>query len=99
MKDTKRGYQARFLKRIDAAGGGGTHSGNTDNLLWLRTAGLIGWSVIVPPLLGIALGSWLDASFPAKFPFALTLMLTGFALGCCNAWRHMKRVVEKKDGK
>lgn len=48
--------------------------------------GLIGWSVSIPTLLGIALGHWLDRSFPSPASWTLTFLIIGVALGCLNAW-------------
>jgi ATP synthase protein I len=52
----------------------------------LGMMGLIGWSVVVPTLLGAALGVWLDKNHPGPHPWTLALMAAGLALGCANAW-------------
>ena len=52
----------------------------------LGMMGLIGWSVVVPTLLGAAAGIWLDANHPGKHPWTLALMVVGLAIGCVNAW-------------
>jgi ATP synthase protein I len=52
----------------------------------LGMMGLIGWSVVVPTLLGAGLGIWLDNRHPAGFSWTLTLLVIGLALGCVNAW-------------
>jgi ATP synthase protein I len=48
--------------------------------------GLVGWSVVVPTLLGAALGIWLDNHHPGKHPWTLALLVVGLAVGCLNAW-------------
>jgi len=48
--------------------------------------GLIGWSVVVPTLLGAALGTWLDEYHPGAHAWTLALLMAGLALGCINAW-------------
>lgn len=53
----------------------------------LGMMGLIGWSVVVPTLLGAALGLWLDARHPGAHPWSLALLMAGLVLGCLNAWR------------
>ena len=53
----------------------------------LGMMGLIGWSVAVPTLLGIALGLWLDQYHSGKHPWTLALLVAGLAMGCLNAWR------------
>lgn len=52
----------------------------------LGMMGLIGWSVVVPTLLGAALGIWLDKHHPGSHPWTLALLVAGLALGCFNAW-------------
>jgi ATP synthase protein I len=48
--------------------------------------GLVGWSVAVPTLLGIALGVWIDRRYPSPYAWTLMLMVVGVAIGCLNAW-------------
>ena len=52
----------------------------------LGMMGLIGWSVVIPTLIGAALGIWLDQHHPGKHPWTLALLAAGLALGCLNAW-------------
>jgi ATP synthase protein I len=52
----------------------------------LGMMGLVGWSVVVPTLLGTALGIWLDKHHPGKHPWTLALLVVGLAVGCLNAW-------------
>ena len=59
----------------------------------LGMMGLIGWSVVVPTLLGAALGIWLDKRHPGSHSWTLTLLLIGLVIGCLNAWHW----VDKED--
>lgn len=52
----------------------------------LGMMGLIGWSVVVPTLLGTALGLWLDKHHPGKHSWTLALLVAGLMIGCFNAW-------------
>jgi ATP synthase protein I len=52
----------------------------------LGMMGLIGWSVVVPTLLGAALGIWLDQHYPGAHAWTLALLVAGLAIGCLNAW-------------
>jgi ATP synthase protein I len=52
----------------------------------LGMMGLVGWSVVVPTLLGAALGIWLDKHHPGNHPWTLALLVVGLAVGCLNAW-------------
>lgn len=53
---------------------------------WLGMLGLIGWSVALPTVLGVALGLWLDRLAPVRFSWVITLLVAGLALGIFNAW-------------
>lgn len=63
---------------------------------WLGMFGLVGWSVAVPTLIGVAVGMWLDGRFPGRVSWTLTLLFVGLALGCLNAWRWVRQ--EGRDG-
>ena len=52
----------------------------------LGMMGLVGWSVVVPTLLGAAVGLWLDQHHPGKHAWTLALLVVGLAIGCANAW-------------
>jgi ATP synthase protein I len=57
----------------------------------LGMMGLIGWSVSVPALIGVALGAWLDRHYPGAHAWTLALLVAGLTLGCFNAWRWVAR--------
>ena len=57
----------------------------------LGMMGLIGWSVVVPTLVGAALGIWIDGHYPGRHPWTLALLMAGLALGCFNAWNWVAR--------
>ena len=52
----------------------------------LGMMGLIGWSVVVPTLLGAAFGIWLDKHHPGGRSWTLALLVAGLMIGCLNAW-------------
>jgi ATP synthase protein I len=52
----------------------------------LGVIGIIGWSLLVPVLLGIAGGMWLDKTFKDAIPWSAILILVGLAAGVLNAW-------------
>lgn len=52
----------------------------------LGLMGVVGWSVVVPTLLGTALGLWLDRHYPGGRTWTLALLMAGLTLGCLNAW-------------
>jgi len=53
--------------------------------------GMIGWSVAIPTVVGVAVGIWLDRAHPARYSWTLTLLVVGIALGCLNAWLWLSR--------
>lgn len=72
-----------------------------DRGIWfgLGMMGLVGWSVAIPTVLGIALGVWLDARTDAArdISWTITCLVVGVFLGCLNAWFWIQR--EMEDGR
>ena len=52
----------------------------------LGMMGMVGLSVAVPTLLGVALGFWLDKHHPWSHSWTLMLLAIGLGLGCLTAW-------------
>jgi ATP synthase protein I len=61
----------------------------------LSAIGFVGWSVVLPTVIGTALGVWLDRHYPMSHSWALTLLFAGLFAGCLNAWRWIAK--EDKD--
>ncbi|WP_120512555.1 AtpZ/AtpI family protein [Photobacterium salinisoli] len=57
----------------------------------LGMMGLVGWSVAIPTLLGIALGIWLDNRYPSEHSWTLALLVAGLVIGCANAWHWLAK--------
>ncbi|RJP16059.1 MAG: hypothetical protein C4520_18765 [Candidatus Abyssobacteria bacterium SURF_5] len=57
----------------------------------LGMLGLVGWSVMIPTLIGTAVGIWIDTRWPGRISWTLICMLIGVILGCLNAWFWIKR--------
>lgn len=53
--------------------------------------GVVGWSIAVPTVAGIAVGLWIDTKFDSPRSWTLMLMVGGLALGCFNAWAWVQR--------
>ncbi len=53
--------------------------------------GLVGWSIAIPTLIGIAVGVWLDRVWPTPFSWTLTCLFVGVATGCWIAWYWVQR--------
>ena len=60
----------------------------------LGQIGVLGWTIVLPTLLGLLLGQWLDRTFmshasgPHVF-FSATFLILGAAIGYWSAWRWM----------
>jgi ATP synthase protein I len=57
----------------------------------LGQIGVLGWAIIVPTLLCLFLGRWLDRSFETGIFFSAPLLMIGAAIGFWSAWRWMHR--------
>jgi len=53
--------------------------------------GAFGWSVVVPMILGVLLGRFIDRKIGLRYEFTLGLLVFGLALGCYNGWRIVSR--------
>ena len=80
--------EARMLRKRESRNHG----------LWssLGMLGVVGWSVAVPMLIGIALGVWIDRRWPGRFSWTLMLLIAGLALGCASAWMKIKHEQEHR---
>lgn len=72
-----------------------------DRHIWfgLGMFGLVGWSVAIPTLIGIALGIWIDLKWPSRYSWTLMLLVIGLMLGCLNAWFWITRERKMIEGK
>ncbi len=66
---------------------------DSDQSVWfgLGMFGVVGWSVAIPTLIGIALGIWIDHAWPSQFSWTLMLLIGGVMLGCLNAWYWVRK--------
>jgi len=72
-----------------------------DGGVWfgLGMFGLVGWSVAIPTLVGIALGVWIDLKWSSRYSWTLMLLVIGIITGCLNAWFWVSRerkIIEKE---
>lgn len=88
-EDDKDGREADFTNAVTAKANRKMKSRrHPDRNAWfgLGMMGLIGWSVVVPTLLGAALGIWIDRRYPSVHSWTLMLLIIGLIIGCVNAW-------------
>ncbi|REJ31927.1 MAG: ATP synthase subunit [Bacillota bacterium] len=57
----------------------------------LGVFGVVGWSIVVPTLIGVAVGAWLDARTGGGIRYTLSLMSAGLILGLVNVWNWMQK--------
>ncbi len=89
-KDFSKSVEKQARRKIKAR-----QDGRHSVFFGLGMFGLIGWSVIIPTIAGIALGLWIDRRWPGPVSWTLTFMFIGVVLGCVNAWRWIS--VERRD--
>jgi ATP synthase protein I len=56
----------------------------------LAQIGVLGWIIVVPMLIGVFAGRWLDQKFHSGLFFTAPLLMLGAALGCWSAWKWMQ---------
>jgi len=65
----------------------------SERSLWqnLSMIGALGWLIITPTLLGVALGRWLDDIFGTGIVFSGALIFAGVAMGSYLAWQRINK--------
>lgn len=61
----------------------------------LGQMGILGWTIVVPTLIGVFVGRWLDQILNSGIMFAAALLMLGASFGLWSAWRWMHRNLEK----
>ena len=54
--------------------------------------GIIGWAVAIPTLIGVALGLWIDRTWPSQYSWALMFLVVGVIVGCINAAYWVRKI-------
>lgn len=64
-----------------------------ERALWqnLSMIGALGWLIVVPTLLGVLIGRWLDGIFESGIFFSGALIFLGIVLGCYLAWQRVTK--------
>lgn len=57
----------------------------------LGMMGVVGWSVAIPVLACVAMGIWIDRTYPSPHSWTLMLLMIGVGLGVLNAWYWVSR--------
>ena len=56
----------------------------------LGQIGVLGWIIVVPMLIGIYAGRWMDRTFHSGLFWTAPLLLLGAVLGFWSAWKWMR---------
>jgi ATP synthase protein I len=56
----------------------------------LAQIGVLGWIIVLPLLIGVFAGRWLDQKFNSGLFWTGPLLMLGLALGCWSAWKWMQ---------
>lgn len=48
--------------------------------------GMLGWQIVVPALIALALGRWIDHRLASGIFWTAPLLILGTGLGCWSAW-------------
>jgi ATP synthase protein I len=51
--------------------------------------GSLGWLIVIPALLGMGAGVWLDRTFKTGVFWSGALLVAGLGVGCWLAWRRI----------
>jgi len=57
----------------------------------LGQIGILGWTIVVPALIGLFIGRAIDRAFGTGIFFSAPLLMLGVAFGFWSAWRWMHR--------
>jgi ATP synthase protein I len=89
-KDTPKDFSEE-VKRKEARKVQARKEGDRSVWFGLGMFGLVGWSVAIPTLGGIAIGIWIDKTWPGPRSWTLMCLVIGVIIGCVNAWYWVKR--------
>jgi len=59
--------------------------------LFIGQIGVLGWIIVVPALIGLFTGRWLDHKFGSGIFWSAPLLLLGIVIGCWSGWRWMHK--------
>lgn len=85
-EELRREIEARAARKLQARQ-------QTQRSIWfgLGMFGMVGWSIAVPTLIGVAIGWWIDRNYPSHYSCTLMCLVIGLALGCLMAWQWVQR--------
>ena len=57
----------------------------------LGQIGILGWTIVIPTLIALVIGRWLDRAFESGVFFSAPFIMIGAAIGFWSAWKWMHR--------
>lgn len=89
IEDVRQKRLEKFIRRVRTEGlrkKNADHNRRSSIIFGLGMIGMVGWAVTIPTLVGIAVGIWIDRTWPSTHSWTLILLFAGIILGCLNAW-------------
>jgi ATP synthase protein I len=56
----------------------------------LAQIGVLGWTIVIPALMGVFIGRWVDQRLGTGIFWTGPLLMVGLAVGCWAAWRWIR---------
>ncbi len=63
--------------------------GEPSMVRYVGQIGVLGWIIVIPTLIGLFLGRWLDHKFGTVVFWSAPLLMLGVVVGFWSAWRWM----------
>jgi ATP synthase protein I len=57
----------------------------------LGMIGALGWAIVVPTLLGVLAGHWLDKRMQSGIFYTACFLVIGLVIGCVLAWQRIQK--------
>lgn len=88
----------RFRRTVEQKAARRRRARSSGDGIWfgLGMFGLVGWTVAIPTVVGVAVGLWLDRRLTGSVSWTLTCLLIGVVVGAAVAWHWVRR--ESGDG-
>lgn len=86
QNDFKRAVESKRRQKLKSK-----KDGRFPPLFGLGMFGVIGWSIVLSTLAGIAFGVWIDDMWPSQISWTVTMLFVGVTMGCANAWYWLNR--------
>jgi ATP synthase protein I len=65
--------------------------GEPSVLRFVGQIGVLGWIIVMPALIGLFIGRWIDYKLGTRVFWSAPLLMVGVVIGCWSAWRWMHK--------